>query len=157
MCLSRWGPVREQHSVRLCVLLSLPAMCSDCTEHPERWEKSPRENVTDGATNSLTGTFIILYFYLRDIKLIMLNVCAWAGMQQEGKLKVRVEPGLFEWTKWVSGSSLPAWIPPTDLAAAHFSVDTTYRWCKQVNQFYLMWAISNVNVFVICKMCPLRL
>ncbi|XP_067449976.1 ubiquitin associated and SH3 domain containing Bb isoform X2 [Thunnus thynnus] len=49
------------------------------------------------------------------------------GMQQEGKLKVRVEPGLFEWTKWVSGSSLPAWIPPTDLAAAHFSVDTTYR------------------------------
>uniref|UniRef100_A0A8C4DXG6 Ubiquitin associated and SH3 domain containing Bb n=1 Tax=Dicentrarchus labrax TaxID=13489 RepID=A0A8C4DXG6_DICLA len=49
------------------------------------------------------------------------------GLQQDGKLKVRVEPGLFEWTKWVSGNSLPAWIPPTDLAAAHFSVDTTYR------------------------------
>uniref|UniRef100_A0A7N8XGI9 Ubiquitin associated and SH3 domain containing Bb n=1 Tax=Mastacembelus armatus TaxID=205130 RepID=A0A7N8XGI9_9TELE len=49
------------------------------------------------------------------------------SLQQDGKLKVRVEPGLFEWTKWVSGNSLPAWIPPTDLAAAHFSVDTTYR------------------------------
>uniref|UniRef100_A0A665VGK9 Ubiquitin-associated and SH3 domain-containing protein B-like n=1 Tax=Echeneis naucrates TaxID=173247 RepID=A0A665VGK9_ECHNA len=49
------------------------------------------------------------------------------GLQQDGKLKVRVEPGLFEWTKWVSGTSLPAWIPPTDLAAAHFSVDTMYR------------------------------
>ncbi|XP_077962413.1 ubiquitin associated and SH3 domain containing Bb isoform X1 [Gasterosteus aculeatus] len=49
------------------------------------------------------------------------------GLQQEGKLRVRVEPGLFEWTKWVSGSSLPAWIPPADLAAAHFSVDATYR------------------------------
>lgn len=49
------------------------------------------------------------------------------GMQQDGKLKMRVEPGLFEWTKWVSGTSLPAWIPPTELAAAHFSVDTTYR------------------------------
>uniref|UniRef100_A0A3Q3GY79 Ubiquitin associated and SH3 domain containing Bb n=1 Tax=Labrus bergylta TaxID=56723 RepID=A0A3Q3GY79_9LABR len=49
------------------------------------------------------------------------------GLQQDGKLKVRVEPGLFEWTKWVSGNSLPAWIPPTDLAAAHFSVDTSYR------------------------------
>ncbi|XP_014017956.1 ubiquitin-associated and SH3 domain-containing protein B [Salmo salar] len=49
------------------------------------------------------------------------------GLQQDGKLKIRVEPGLFEWTKWVSGSSLPAWIPPTDLAASHFSVDTTYR------------------------------
>ncbi|KAK3527606.1 hypothetical protein QTP86_030498 [Hemibagrus guttatus] len=49
------------------------------------------------------------------------------GLQQDGKTKIRVEPGLFEWTKWVSGSSLPAWIPPTDLAAANFSVDTTYR------------------------------
>uniref|UniRef100_A0A671UE14 Ubiquitin associated and SH3 domain containing Bb n=1 Tax=Sparus aurata TaxID=8175 RepID=A0A671UE14_SPAAU len=28
------------------------------------------------------------------------------GLQQDGKLKVRVEPGLFEWTKWVSGNSL---------------------------------------------------
>uniref|UniRef100_A0A673Y8Q6 Ubiquitin associated and SH3 domain containing Bb n=1 Tax=Salmo trutta TaxID=8032 RepID=A0A673Y8Q6_SALTR len=49
------------------------------------------------------------------------------GLQQDGKLKIRVEPGLFEWTKWVSGSSLPTWIPPTDLAASHFTVDTTYR------------------------------
>ncbi|XP_061574723.1 ubiquitin-associated and SH3 domain-containing protein B-like isoform X2 [Cololabis saira] len=49
------------------------------------------------------------------------------GLQQDGKLKIRVEPGLFEWTKWVSGASLPAWIPPPDLAAAHFSIDTTYR------------------------------
>ncbi|KAM9800875.1 ubiquitin associated and SH3 domain containing Bb isoform 2-T2 [Neosynchiropus ocellatus] len=49
------------------------------------------------------------------------------GMQQDGKLKIRVEPGLFEWTKWVSGSCLPAWISPAELAAAHFSVDTTYR------------------------------
>ncbi|KAG7222441.1 hypothetical protein INR49_016262 [Caranx melampygus] len=49
------------------------------------------------------------------------------GLQQDSKLKVRVEPGLFEWTKWVSGNSLPAWIPPSDLAAAHFSVDTMYR------------------------------
>uniref|UniRef100_A0A4W4G0D6 Ubiquitin associated and SH3 domain containing Ba n=1 Tax=Electrophorus electricus TaxID=8005 RepID=A0A4W4G0D6_ELEEL len=44
-----------------------------------------------------------------------------------GAIKLRVEPGLFEWTKWVSGTSLPAWIPPTELAAANFSVDTTYR------------------------------
>uniref|UniRef100_A0AAZ3SJZ2 Ubiquitin-associated and SH3 domain-containing protein B n=1 Tax=Oncorhynchus tshawytscha TaxID=74940 RepID=A0AAZ3SJZ2_ONCTS len=49
------------------------------------------------------------------------------GLQQEGKTKIRIEPGLFEWTKWVSGTSLPAWIPPTDMAAASLSVDTTYR------------------------------
>ncbi|KAJ7996203.1 hypothetical protein DPEC_G00234620 [Dallia pectoralis] len=49
------------------------------------------------------------------------------GLQLEGKTKIRVEPGLFEWTKWVSGTSLPAWIPPTDLAADSLSVDTAYR------------------------------
>ncbi|XP_009075617.1 PREDICTED: ubiquitin-associated and SH3 domain-containing protein B, partial [Acanthisitta chloris] len=49
------------------------------------------------------------------------------GMQQENNLKIRIEPGLFEWTKWVSGNTLPAWIPPVDLAAATLSVDTTYR------------------------------
>ncbi|XP_051539477.1 ubiquitin-associated and SH3 domain-containing protein B-like [Myxocyprinus asiaticus] len=49
------------------------------------------------------------------------------GLQQDMKTKIRVEPGLFEWTKWVSGTSLPAWIPHADLAAANLSVDTTYR------------------------------
>ncbi|XP_067113716.1 ubiquitin-associated and SH3 domain-containing protein B isoform X2 [Osmerus mordax] len=49
------------------------------------------------------------------------------GLQLEGQTKVRVEPGLFEWTKWVAGTTLPAWIPPTELAAANLSVDTTYR------------------------------
>ncbi|KAM6959103.1 ubiquitin-associated and SH3 domain-containing protein B-like [Aplochiton taeniatus] len=49
------------------------------------------------------------------------------GMQQDGRLKIRVEPGLFEWTKWVSGTALPAWIPPTELSGAHFTVDLTYR------------------------------
>ncbi|XP_054899771.1 ubiquitin-associated and SH3 domain-containing protein B [Poeciliopsis prolifica] len=49
------------------------------------------------------------------------------GLQLEAKTKIRVEPGLFEWTKWVSGTSLPAWIPPSDLVAANLSVDTTYK------------------------------
>ncbi|XP_029429635.1 ubiquitin-associated and SH3 domain-containing protein B isoform X2 [Rhinatrema bivittatum] len=49
------------------------------------------------------------------------------GLQQETKMKIRVEPGLFEWTKWVSGTTLPAWIPPVELTAANLSVDTTYR------------------------------
>ncbi|KAJ3589123.1 hypothetical protein NHX12_009971 [Muraenolepis orangiensis] len=45
------------------------------------------------------------------------------GLQLEGKTRIRVEPGLFEWTKWVSGTSLPAWIPPAELCG----VDATYR------------------------------
>ncbi|KAJ0062125.1 hypothetical protein NL108_015716, partial [Boleophthalmus pectinirostris] len=49
------------------------------------------------------------------------------GLQQDGKIKIRVEPGLFEWTKWVSGTCLPSWIPSSELAAANLSLDTTYR------------------------------
>ncbi|XP_069470183.1 ubiquitin-associated and SH3 domain-containing protein B [Ambystoma mexicanum] len=49
------------------------------------------------------------------------------GLQQENSMRIRVEPGLFEWTKWVSGNTLPAWISPAELVAANLSVDTTYR------------------------------
>lgn len=49
------------------------------------------------------------------------------GLQLDGKTKIRVEPGLFEWTKWVSGTCLPIWIPPAELATANLCVDTTYR------------------------------
>ncbi|OCT70508.1 ubiquitin-associated and SH3 domain-containing protein B [Xenopus laevis] len=49
------------------------------------------------------------------------------GLKQENKGKIRIEPALFEWTKWVSGNTLPSWFSPTELAAANLSVDTTYR------------------------------
>lgn len=54
-------------------------------------------------------------------------LAAGSGLQLEGKTKIRVEPGLFEWTKWVSGTCLPVWIPPAELATANLCVDTTYR------------------------------
>ncbi|XP_059812919.1 ubiquitin-associated and SH3 domain-containing protein B-like isoform X2 [Hypanus sabinus] len=49
------------------------------------------------------------------------------GFQKENQIKIRVEPGLFEWTKWVSGSTLPAWMTPEELAAANLGTDTTYK------------------------------
>lgn len=64
------------------------------------------------------------------------------GMKQEAKLRMRVEPGLFEWTKWVSGNSLPAWISPIGLAAANLSVDTTYKY-KQIT-----WLLFYSTVFL---------
>lgn len=77
------------------------------------------------------------------------GVDSWAvfvstGLQQDGRLKVRVEPGLFEWTKWVSGNSLPAWIPPTELAAANFSIDTTYRWDTTSSNKFNIYEYINV-------------
>ncbi|XP_073513487.1 ubiquitin-associated and SH3 domain-containing protein B isoform X1 [Phyllobates terribilis] len=49
------------------------------------------------------------------------------GLNQDNKCKIRIEPGLFEWTKWVSGTTLPAWLTPAELASSNLSVDTTYR------------------------------
>ncbi|KAG7269699.1 hypothetical protein CRUP_021438, partial [Coryphaenoides rupestris] len=63
----------------------------------------------------------------------ILTECQNLGLQLEGKARIRVEPGLFEWTKWVAGTCLPAWIPPAELAAAGLSVDTTYRWVLVLN------------------------
>uniref|UniRef100_A0A8C7KTE5 Ubiquitin associated and SH3 domain containing Bb n=1 Tax=Oncorhynchus kisutch TaxID=8019 RepID=A0A8C7KTE5_ONCKI len=87
-----------------------------------------------GSTQAqIVGTWLSTHMLSAQFHAAVLLFCLCAslsplaGLQQDGKLKIRVEPGLFEWTKWVSGSSLPAWIPPTDLAASHFSVDTTYR------------------------------
>lgn len=53
-----------------------------------------------------------------------------SGLQQDGSTKIRIEPGLFEWTKWVSGTGLPTWIPPAELAAVSLSVDTAYRYAE---------------------------
>lgn len=60
-----------------------------------------------------------------------------SGLQLDGKTKIRVEPGLFEWTKWVSGTCLPIWIPPAELATANLCVDTTYRYKKNKIKIYI--------------------
>lgn len=70
---------------------------------------------------------LVMSEFLIQMTVIPPSLPPLTGLQQENNLKIRVEPGLFEWTKWVSGSSLPAWILPVDLAAASLSVDTTYR------------------------------
>lgn len=77
-----------------------------------------------------------------------------SGLQQEGKTKIRVEPGLFEWTKWVSGTCLPIWIPPAELAAANLSVDTTYRYTKKPRQYSLICVGAQFTVTSIYRFVP---
>lgn len=81
--------------------------------------------------------------------------CSMSGLQQEGKTKIRVEPGLFEWTKWVSGTCLPIWIPPAELAAANLSVDTTYRYKATPALYHLHIVIcEGVQFTLISSLCP---
>ncbi|XP_012586503.1 PREDICTED: ubiquitin-associated and SH3 domain-containing protein A [Condylura cristata] len=48
-------------------------------------------------------------------------------LRLEKKLKIRVEPGIFEWTTWEVGRSAPALMTPEELREANFNVSTEYR------------------------------
>nr|XP_032820445.1 ubiquitin-associated and SH3 domain-containing protein B isoform X1 [Petromyzon marinus] len=49
------------------------------------------------------------------------------GLQIEGRLRIKIEPGLFEWTKWTPGNCLPSWMSNQEFTAAGIHIDTTYR------------------------------
>ncbi|XP_045396676.1 ubiquitin-associated and SH3 domain-containing protein A isoform X1 [Lemur catta] len=48
-------------------------------------------------------------------------------LKLEKKMKIRVEPGIFEWTKWEAGKATPALMSPEELKEADFPVDADYR------------------------------
>ncbi|KAL2805462.1 ubiquitin-associated and SH3 domain-containing protein A isoform 2 [Daubentonia madagascariensis] len=48
-------------------------------------------------------------------------------LKLEKKIKIRVEPGIFEWTKWEPGKATPALMSLEELKEANFNVDTDYR------------------------------
>ncbi|CAK6442046.1 unnamed protein product [Pipistrellus nathusii] len=48
-------------------------------------------------------------------------------LKLERKIKMRVEPGIFEWTKWETGKTTPALMTLEELKEANFNVSTEYR------------------------------
>ncbi|KFR08482.1 Ubiquitin-associated and SH3 domain-containing protein A [Opisthocomus hoazin] len=49
------------------------------------------------------------------------------GLKLDQKVKIRVEPGLFEWTKWEASRVIPNFMTVTELAEASYKIDTSYR------------------------------
>ncbi|NXA11367.1 UBS3A protein, partial [Sapayoa aenigma] len=49
------------------------------------------------------------------------------GLKLNQKIKIRVEPGLFEWTKWEASKVIPNFMTVAELAEASYSIDTSYR------------------------------
>ncbi|KAF7251171.1 Ubiquitin-associated and SH3 domain-containing protein A [Varanus komodoensis] len=49
------------------------------------------------------------------------------GLQLEQKVKIRIEPGLFEWTKWESNAAVPSFVTQRELAEVNYSIDTAYK------------------------------
>ncbi|XP_049730889.1 ubiquitin-associated and SH3 domain-containing protein A isoform X6 [Loxodonta africana] len=48
-------------------------------------------------------------------------------LKLEKKIKIRVEPGIFEWTKWEVSKTSPTLMTLEELKEANFNVDTNYR------------------------------
>nr|XP_048721754.1 ubiquitin-associated and SH3 domain-containing protein A isoform X4 [Caretta caretta] len=59
------------------------------------------------------------------------------GLKLEQKVKIRVEPGLFEWTKWEANKIIPSFMALTELTEATYNIDPSYR--------YLHWACVSVK------------
>uniref|UniRef100_A0A8D0L8X8 Ubiquitin associated and SH3 domain containing A n=1 Tax=Sphenodon punctatus TaxID=8508 RepID=A0A8D0L8X8_SPHPU len=49
------------------------------------------------------------------------------GLKLEQKMKIQVEPGLFEWTKWEANKVIPSFMTLAELTEATYNVDTSYR------------------------------
>ncbi|KFQ36021.1 Ubiquitin-associated and SH3 domain-containing protein A [Merops nubicus] len=49
------------------------------------------------------------------------------GLKLDQKVSIRVEPGLFEWTKWEASKVIPNFMTVTELAEASYNIDTSYR------------------------------
>uniref|UniRef100_A0A8C9LBT5 SH3 domain-containing protein n=1 Tax=Pavo cristatus TaxID=9049 RepID=A0A8C9LBT5_PAVCR len=49
------------------------------------------------------------------------------GLKLDQKVKIRVEPGLFEWTKWEASRVIPNFMTLTELTEASYNIDTSYR------------------------------
>lgn len=58
------------------------------------------------------------------------NTCSLLNpeLKLEKKMKIRVEPGIFEWMKWEASKSTPAFMTRQELKEASFNVDPDYRW-----------------------------
>ncbi|XP_008708419.2 ubiquitin-associated and SH3 domain-containing protein A isoform X1 [Ursus americanus] len=48
-------------------------------------------------------------------------------LKLEKRIKIRVEPGIFEWTKWESGKATPTLMTLDELKEANFNVSLDYR------------------------------
>ncbi|NXX66140.1 UBS3A protein, partial [Spizella passerina] len=48
------------------------------------------------------------------------------GLKLNQKVRIRVEPGLFEWTKWEASRAIPKFMTVAELVEASYDIDTSY-------------------------------
>lgn len=63
-------------------------------------------------------------------------------LKLEKRLKIKVEPGIFEWMKWEAGKATLTFLTLEELKEADFNVDLDYRYgsCKS-RPPRLLWSL----------------
>uniref|UniRef100_A0A8C3VI27 Ubiquitin associated and SH3 domain containing A n=1 Tax=Catharus ustulatus TaxID=91951 RepID=A0A8C3VI27_CATUS len=49
------------------------------------------------------------------------------GLKLNPRVRIRVEPGLFEWTKWEASRAIPTFMTVAELMEASYDIDTRYK------------------------------
>ncbi|NXR97213.1 UBS3A protein, partial [Oxylabes madagascariensis] len=49
------------------------------------------------------------------------------GLKLNQKVRIRVEPGLYDWTKWEASRAIPNFMTMAELVEASYNIDTSYR------------------------------
>ncbi|NWZ64703.1 UBS3A protein, partial [Acrocephalus arundinaceus] len=52
------------------------------------------------------------------------------GLKLNQNVRIRVEPGLFDWTKWEASRAIPNFMTVAELVEASYNIDTSYRSAK---------------------------
>lgn len=102
---------------------------------PLLWYQLPRDfclrkSTAVGDHKPVFGPRERLLYIKPERTLRAINTCALlnAELKLEKKMRIRVEPGIFEWTKWEAGKTHPTLMTPDELREANFNVSTDYRY-----------------------------
>ncbi|XP_003798118.1 ubiquitin-associated and SH3 domain-containing protein A isoform X1 [Otolemur garnettii] len=82
---------------------------------------------TAGAALLDSGVRVISVFTSPALRCVQTAKLLLEELKLEKQMKIRVEPGIFEWTKWEASKAIPTFMSLEELKEASFNVDTEYR------------------------------
>ena len=73
------------------------------------------------------GLVLVLHF-IYSVLYLVIQTChgILSGLGLADKLKINIEPGLFEWLAWYQ-DEMPSWMTAEELIAAGYNVEPSYK------------------------------
>lgn len=113
--------------------LNMPATVPDRSQGPVGYNKdTPLTNVGIFQANTVgealkEAQLDIAYAYASpSFRCVQTCDAFLKGCNKRDEIKIKIEPGLFEWLAWYP-DGLPDWMTPAELAAAEYNIDLEYQ------------------------------